>query len=234
MTVRLTRTSYGASPRSLGIEIDDDGHAISWQSSGHRVGRFARRLSAKERTALERALASARDAGAPTAPAPAAQPVRPDGTTEQLTADGLPDVVLVAHAPPPPGVEGLVQMLRTLSDDLAGSPVAALELEVEGTPPGARLRHVGSEPIAVRAGTVTVQVTAFGRDSAIVDSATHTVDASGVDGPVGAGWELRLADDLGLAAAPPGGFLTVTVGTLDVDSVGDGVLRPAELSWMTE
>jgi hypothetical protein len=92
---------------------------------------------------------------------------------------------------------------------------------------------VGSEPIAVRGRAVTVQVTAFGRDSAILDAATHTVDAS-VDGPVAAGWELRLVDDLGLAAPPAGGFLTVTVGTLDVDSIGDGVLRPATFSWMTE
>ncbi len=54
-------------------------------------------------------------------------------------------------------------MLVDLRSDLAGSPVAAIELEVDGSPPGARLRHVRSEPITVRVGTVTVEVTAFDR-----------------------------------------------------------------------
>jgi hypothetical protein len=234
MTVRFTRTSHGAPRQSLGIEIDDDGHVLSWQTSGHRVGRFARELSASERPALERALAAARDADPPAASDPAA-PVRPSGATEQLTADGLPDVVLKTPAPPPPGFGELIELLRTLREDLADDPVAAIELDVEdGAPLRARLRHVGSEAVAVRAGTVTVQATSYGRDSAVVDTATHTIDASGVDGPVEAGWELPLADDLGLAAAPRGGFRVVTVGTLEVDVLGDGVLRPAELSWMDE
>jgi hypothetical protein len=227
MTVRLTYTSYG------GIEIDDAGHAHSWQTSGHRVGRFARELSASERTALERALISARDAGAEAAPDRPDDPLLPGEAIERLTADGLPVVVLVGHAEPPAGIGGLVELLRALREDLAGSPVAAIELEVDGSPLGAQLRHVGSEPIAVRGGMVTVQVTAFGRDSAILDSTVQTVDA-GVDGPVEAGWELPLVDDLGLTAPPPGGFLTVTVDTLEVDTIGDGVLRPAEFSWMTE
>jgi hypothetical protein len=82
--------------------------------------------------------------------------------------------------------------------------------------------------------TLTLQATLFDRDSAIVDSATHTVDASDADGEVGSGWSHPLADNLGLAAPRKGGFLTVTVGTAEVDALGDGVLRSAEFSWMTE
>jgi hypothetical protein len=226
MTVRLMYTSYG------GIEIDDAGRARSWQTSGHRVGRFARELSASERTALEHALSSARDAGAEAAPDRPGDPLPPGEVAERLTADGLPDVVLVGHTAPPAEVEDLVELLRNLREDLADSPVAAIELEVAGSPLGAWLRHVGSEPIAVRGDTITVQVAAFGRDGAVLDSAGYTVDAS-VDGPVGSGWELCLVDNLGLGAPPPGGFLTVTAGTLDVDSAGHGVLHP-EFSWMTE
>lgn len=226
MTVRLTQTAHGTPPQSLGVEVDDDGHARSWQGSGRRVGRFARDLSAAERRALARALRTAR--AAPVPPDPDGGPVRPSGVTERLVADGLPDVVLPGHARPPTGFGGLVRLLRRLQDDLADSPVAGIELDAAASP---RLRHVGSEPVTVRAGTVTVQVTAFGRDDGLAGSAAHAVDAA-VDGPVGPGWELRLADDLGLAA-PEGGFLTVTVSRLAVDSRGDGVLRPAELSWMT-
>lgn len=233
MTVRLTRVSHGARPQWLCIEIDDDGQARSWQTSGQRVGRFARELSASERRRLERALTAARNADALATPEPVAGPVRPGGATEQLTADGLPDVVFAAHPTPPSGCGDLVRLLRALREDLARSPVAAIELEVGGSPPGARLRHVGQEPITVRAQAVTVRVTAFGRDSALVDSATRTVSAPRAEGAVTPGWEWRVADNLGLHA-PQGGFLTVTVGTLGLDAVGDGVLRPAEFSWLTE
>jgi|GEM_PF-4948512 len=234
MTVRLTHTSHGAPPQLLGIEIDDNGRAAGWQTFGYRVGRFGRELSARERTALARALSSAGDADAGRAPEAAHRAVRPGGATEQLIADGLRDVVLDANGTPPAGFADLIGMLLTLREDLAESPLAAIELAVSGSPLGARLRHVGFETVAVRMGTLTLRATLFGRDSAIVDSATHTVDASGVHGPVGSEWELPLAENLGLAAPRQGGFLTVTVGTPEVDALGDGVLRPAEFSWMTE
>ena len=43
----------------LGIEIDDDGNATSWQTSGHRVGRFARELSTGTRRVVDLAMAVA-------------------------------------------------------------------------------------------------------------------------------------------------------------------------------
>jgi hypothetical protein len=86
----------------------------------------------------------------------------------------------------------------------------------------------------MRMATLTVQATLFDRDSAIVDSTTHAVDASGAAGRVGPGWELSLADNLGIAKPRKGGFLTVTVGTPEVDALGDGVLRGTEFSWMAE
>ena len=231
MTVRLTRTAHGHGPQSSGLDVADDGTVTAWQDYGHRVGRFARDLAAGERAALERALAAAAAAGEPAAPG---GPLRPGGATERLTADGLPDVVLTPHAEPPAGFGDLVDLLRTIREDVAGSPVAAIELEVTGTPLAARLRHVGSESIALRMGTLTLQATLFGPDSALLDSAAVTVDASGWTGRADPGWSLPLADDLGLAAPRGGGFLTVTVGTPDVDVRGDGVLHPAELSWMAE
>jgi hypothetical protein len=233
MTVRLTRTSHGGPPMSLGIEIDDDGHASSWQTSGNRVGRFARELSKRERTALDRALTSARDADVQAAPDPAGQVVRPDGATEQLVADGLPGLVLDAHAKPPAGFKDLIRLLLKLREDLTDSPVAAIELRVEGPPFGAQLRHIGSQPVTLRIGTLNVQATLFKRDSAIADSKTYTVDA-GVDAQVWPGWTLPLVDDLGIDAPRKGRFLTVRVGTPEVDALGDGVLRSAELVWMTE
>jgi hypothetical protein len=233
MTVRLTRTSHGTLPESAGIEIDDDGRATGWQTSGSRVGRFARDLLAQERDALERALSSARAADAPAAPDPNA--VRPpSGATEQLIADGLPGVALDEQATPPPGFKKLVRLLLKLRDDLVESPVAAIELLVDGPPFGARLRHVGPEPVRVRMGTLTVLATLFKRNSAIEDSKTYTVDASEVNGPVRPGWTLPLVDELGIDAPRKGRFLTVSVGTPEVDALGDGVLRSVEFSWMTE
>lgn len=231
MTARLTRTVPGPAPQSSGLEIDDDGRVTGWQTSGHRVGRFARELSAPERAALERALASARSADAPPAPGGV---TRPGAAIEQLTADGLPDLVLDPNGTPPAGWDDLVGLLLSVREDLADSPVAAVELEVAGSPLGVRLRQVGPQPLAVRMATLTVQATLFDRDSALLNSVTHTVDGSGATGQVGPGWELRLADDLGLAAVPPGGFLTVTVGPSELDVRGDGVLRRAEFGWITE
>lgn len=232
MTIRLTRTAQGAPPQSTGIEIDDDGHVTGWQTSGHRVGHFAHDLTARERKALQRSLTHAQQSDAST-DAPG-RPKRPSGAIEQLAADGLPDVVFDPHGSVPPGVADLVRRLLAIREELAENPVAAIELAVDGSPLGARLRHVGIEPVAVRMATLTVRATLFGRDSAVVDSVTHSVDASGVQSPVGSGWTLPLADDLGLAAPRKGGFLTVTVGSPEVDALGDGVLRPAEFSWMTE
>jgi hypothetical protein len=234
MTVRLIHTAWGAAQQSVGIEIDDDGHARSWQTSGHRVGRFARELSASERTALERALSAARDADSQATPDPAGRVLPPSGSREQLVADGLSGLELDGHAEPPTGFGDLVNLLVKLREDLAESPLAAIELEVDGAPLAARLRHVGSEPVSLRLGALTLSATLFGKGSALVDSVTHTVDPHAVDGPVGPGWVLPLVEDVGLAGPRKGGFLTVTVGTAEVDSLGDGVLRSAEFSWIAE
>ena len=231
MTVRLTHLSYGRSPQSLGIEVDDDGRATSYQTGGHRVGRFGRELSGSERDALDRALAAARKAAAPAPPTGGLIP--PSGATDRLVADDL-ELLLDANGQVPPAYDKLFRLLLGLRENLAESPLAAIELDVGGSPLAARLRHVGSEPVTMRMAILTVDATLFDRDSAIVDSTTHTVDASGATGQVGPGWELPLADDLGVSAPRKGGFLTVTVGTPEVDALGDGVLRGTEFSWMAE
>jgi hypothetical protein len=235
MTVRLTHTSHGHAPQSSGLQVDDAGNAVAWKDYGHRVGRFARELSGSERAALESALATAA-AGDVGVAAPAG-PLLPSGATEQLTADGLPDVVLQPHAEPPAGLGDVVDLLHHLRDELTESPVAALELDVSGSPLRARLRHVGSEPLTVRLGTLTLQATLFGPDSALLDSATVTVDvggAAGEIGEVGPGWSLPLTEDLAMPAPAKGGFLSVTVGTPEVDVWDNGVLHGVELSWMAE
>ncbi len=228
MIVRLTRTSGGTAPQFSGVEIDDGFAAQAWQTSGHRVGRFARPLSSTERTALRRALTAA--ASAPPAPPPA---LRPGAVTEQITADGL-DLLLDAHRPPSGGACDLVELLRTLHQDLADSPVAAVELEVTAPPLTARLRHVGTQPLAVRLGSLTLQATVFDEDSGIVDSVSRRIPAPEPDGSVAPGWSLPLVDDLAVPEPVEGGFLTVTVGPAEVDVLGDGVLRRAEFGWMSE
>ncbi len=230
MTLRLTRTTHGARTASATLEIDGD-RASCAQASGQRVGRFARSLSTRERRALDRALAAAASAEPP---APPAGPFRPSGTVEQLIGDGLPELVLDSAATPPGAFKDLLRLLFRLRENLGESPVAVIELEVAGTPPGARLRHLGSDPIRLRISTLTLTTTLFGPDSAIVDTSSEVVEASAVDGQVGPGWAIPLVSDLGVAAPAKGGFLTVTVGTAEVDALGDGVLRPAVLSWMSE
>ena len=83
-------------------------------------------------------------------------------------------------------------------------------------------------------GTLTVLATLFKRNSAIEDSKTYTVDASEVEGPLWPGWTLPLVEELGIDTPRKGRFLTVSVGTPEVDALGDGVLRSVEFSWMTE
>jgi hypothetical protein len=234
MTIRLTRTSHGTPPLSMGIEIDDAGRAAGWQTSGNRVGRFAHSLSERELKALDRALAAAKEAEIEAAPDSASQVQPPSGAVEQLTANGLPDLVLDAHEKPPAGFKDLVKLLRKLREKLADSPVAAIELSVAGPPFDAQLRHVGQQSVTVRMGTLSVKATLFKRDSSIADSKTYTVDASGVDGPVGPGWTLPLVDDLAIDAPGKGRFLTVSVGAPEVDALGDGVLRSAQFVWMSE
>ncbi|QNE16603.1 hypothetical protein F1D05_00155 [Kribbella qitaiheensis] len=233
MTLRLTLSNYGSSTLEIGLVIDDDGHITGWQTSGWRVGRFARDLTAKERTELDRALESARaaDAQAP----PAEGPRSPSGSTEQLVADGLPDATFSSNASPPPGFEELIRVLRGVRENLADSPSAAIELEVSGTPLRARLKHIGKEPIDVRGDSeLRVEALIYDKDYAVLERELHTVDAAGLDGALSDGWELELVAGLSLPTPPRGGFLSVNAGPLRVDSIGDGVLRRAEFSWVTE
>ncbi len=223
MTTRLTRTTHGTRTTEAGVEVDDTGRARAWQTAGHRVGTFARDLTPAERTALADASKAAHDADAP------ADDASPGASRDHLVADGLPDVVLDGPASAPTGFAELVAVLRRLREDLADDPVAALELHVGA---GAVVRHVGTAPVVVRIGaSVSVEVTVFDEDSAVVDQATHPVDTDATDGPVGPGWELPLVDDLGVGERPGGGFRTVRVGPLEVDALGDGVLRTTELTW---
>jgi hypothetical protein len=233
MTVRLTRNAYGHRRQSEGLEVDDEGRATGWQSSGQQVGRFARTLSAQERETLDRALARAQEAVSDAAPEAPPAVLPPSGVTEALVADGGVDVVLGTDAPPP-GLEDLVALLLAVREDLADHPVAALALEVTGPPYAAALRHTGSEPLTVRLGPLTVKGALLDEDDVVLDRTSLRVDAGDVDGPVGPGWALRLSDDLGWGSPRTGGFLTLTVGTPEVDVRGDGVLRPTELGWMTE
>ncbi len=223
MTTRLTRTTHGTRTSEVGVEVDDAGHARAWQTSGHRVGTFARDLTPAERTALADASRAARDADAP------AVDGGPSASREQLVADGMPDVVLDGQASAPAGFADLVGVLRRLRTDLADDPVAAIELDVHD---GAAVRHVGTSPVVVRLGaSLSVEVTVFDADSAIADQTTHPVDVDPLHGPVGPGWELPLVADLGVRDRPGDGFVTVRVGPVEVDALGDGVLRATELTW---
>jgi hypothetical protein len=233
MTVRLTRIAHGHRRQSEGLEIDEEGHATGWQNSGQKVGRFARTLSAEERQTLDRALAGAREAVSGAVPDPPPSVLPPSGVTEALVADGGVDVVLNTDAPPP-GLGDLVALLLAVREDLADHPVAALTLEVTGPPYAAALRHAGSEPLVVRLGPLTVKGAVLDEDDVVLDRTSLRVDAVNVDGPVGPGWTLPLADDLGLALPRTGGVLTLTVGNPEVDIRGDGVLQPTELGWMIE
>lgn len=238
MTLRLTLSYYGSSTLEIGLAIDDDGHVTGWQTSGWRVGRFARDLTVEERTELQRALDLARSAadrkGEP--PAEPAAPSRPpSGATEQLVADGLPDATFASNADPPPGFEALITMLRGVREDLAESPVAAIELEVSGSSLRSRLRHVGSEPIDVRgSGEIRLEALVYDKDYLVIESESHTVETADLDGAVSVGWELKLVDRLALSTPPRGGFLSVRASSLRVDSVGDGVLRQTDFSWVSE
>lgn len=224
-TVRYARTAPGRPQQFSGLEIDADAGAVGWQNFGHRVGRFARALTESECDALTAALDGARDTDPGTAGPPGS-------VTEQITADGI-DVTLNPQDPPA-GFADLVDLLRSLLGDMADSPVAAIELEVTPAPLSARLRHVGPQGLAARLGPLTVQATSFDEDSGIVDSVSERVVPPEPDGTVGPGWVLPLVEDLAIEAPPDGGFLTVTVGTPEVDVLGDGVPRRAEFGWMSE
>lgn len=227
MSLRLTLSSYGSSTLEIGLAIDDAGHVTGWQTGGWRVGRFARDLSAEEQEDLNEALEAARSATA----ASTVGGTAPSGATEQLVVEGLPDATFASSAEPPAGFEELVRVLREVREDLAEFPVGAIELDVAAAP--VRLRHVGSEPIGVRSnGAIRVEVVAYDKDYLEVGREVRTIEVAAFDGEVSAGWELELGE-LSLAA-PQGGFLSLSVGPLRVDSVGDGVLRQAEFSWVSE
>jgi len=236
VTVRLTRSSasHGGAPQWLGVEVDDVGQARSWQNAGGSVGRFARALLPKERTALTRAISSAKKAVAAGGESDATEHLwKPDGSTEQLSAGGLPELEFDPHEDPPKGFGSLLRVLRTLMGDLVDSPVAALALEVRGDPLKARLRHMGSEAVQVRLGALSVESTLFDQDSTIIDRAALRVEGPSEAAEVGTGWVFELGDELGIAIPRKGQFLVVST-ELESDADGQGVLRKARLSRMIE
>lgn len=235
--VSLTRSSWGDHGRAgvhVSIEVRD-GRAVLSQNTGHRIGRFARRLSAAEIAALERAVASARRADIPEPVRKPGEPVVPSGQREQLFVQDAIAMSFSPNEPLPRGVDELVEILRALTETLTEYPVAAIELDVGGKPLAARLRHVGAEPIAVRIGSLDVAATRFTKDDSPLDTKSHTVDASSIGSTVGVGWTFSLVADLGVASAPRRGFILVDVrGELEVETDADGILRASELAWTSE
>ena len=225
MTIRFWRSGSPA----FGLEVDDDEGARSWLSSGAAVGRFARELTPAESEAIDRKLATA--ARAPAAVS-GADVTAPGETTEHLLADESIDLAYPSSAGPPAAYRDLVSTLRELLDDLVKSPVAAIVLDVAGPPYQGRLRHAGADPITVRMEDLTMTVTRFGPDDAVESTIDSPVDAAPYDGPLAPGWELPLPP--AGAAAPEGGFVTITVGPAEVDVAGDGVLRRTEFGWTSE
>ena len=118
--------------------------------------------------------------------------------------------------------------MRDLHADLAASPVGALELAVDVDPATATLRHVGAEPLDVRISRPTVQTLVYDADSRVVSELSAVVDLT-VDGAVGPGWTVALPGEV--PATPDGGFVSVSVGPIAADALGDGVLRQVELGW---
>lgn len=233
MTTRLTRASasLGGPGADLGVEVDDDYVATAWQTSGHRVGRFARPLTASEQTALRRALTTASNS-----PPPAANADRvwtPDGSTEHLTSEGLPSLEFEPNDKPPKGFAALLRFLRTLQESLLESPIAAIALEVGGKPFAARLVHLGEQPLAVRLGEFSVEAVTFGADSALIDR-----DDARIIGPpdrtvVGPGWTFGLGEPLAIRQPGKKEMLVVKL-VIDIDALGDGALHPCALGVVIE
>lgn len=225
MTLRYSRYTpgHGGPAQSRSLTVEDDGTATATQSFGRRAGRFARPLTEDEQRTYRAALAAAGAAEPPSAPG---GPTAPATTTEQITADGVPSVQFAPSDEPPAGFGDLVAFVRHLLDGLTDSPVAGLELSLDGS--RVTLRHAGTEPITVRAGSLTLRVIAYDENDLISDQRSVEVTAD-VDEPVGPGWELPLAGDVDL----PAGYVTITAAPLRADVEGDGVLRDVELSWET-
>jgi hypothetical protein len=144
-------------------------------------------------------------------------------------------VTFASNATPPAGFDDLIEVLRGVRENIAESPVAAIELDVSASPLSARLRHVGTEPVDVRSdGELHLAAVVYDADYLEVDRAAPPVPSAPPNGAVSPGWVLDLVDRLDLSPPPRGGFVSITVGSLRVDSLGDGVLRQAEFSWVSE
>ena len=229
MTVSLARSSasHGPGPRAdEAIYIDDEGHVVARRTfADHRVGRFGRTLDAAELTKLKRALKQAADAPVDGSP----RTWVPDGGTERVSVDGLAPLELDPHDGAPKGWKPLVEQLRTLLETIVADPVAAIELVIEADPIRVTLRHVGSEPLALRLDAVAVEAYVIAADDTTAGSAvTSVAGPNGAD--VGApGWSWDVPVTLALPQLAPGQSLEVTV-VVDIDTEGDGRWRQTRLA----
>lgn len=233
MSIRLVRTAYGSSSSYSGVEVVD-GRAAGWQTDGDHVGRFAAPLDADDNAEIEAAAAMVRLAiaeegdGDEAPPGSAASP--PSGVIEQLFIGDDVAMVIDPYEGAIEEAELLVGHLRSVQDDLAAAPVAAVRLVVAGS---VSLRHAGDAEIDARSEGVVMTANQWNGDGELVGSVSSSIDVS-IMGPIQPGWSAELVPALDLPPLDSGGYGTVTVSGLSADVVGDGVLRPCELGWWIE
>lgn len=139
------------------LVVDDDGSFTMWRSMStlssppSPVGRFGGSLSSEARAGLEAAARAAAESG------DLAESPPPDAAIQVVHLDGAAASAGVNSRPGGPW-GALFDLLRAELGELAGQPVAAVALEVDAGADQARLRHLGSEPLALDLGGADVRV----------------------------------------------------------------------------
>jgi hypothetical protein len=157
MAIKFQRRGGRKPPRDNEVlTIEDDGSFDLWRSVGWTtqppapVGRFGGQLEETERIRLQEEVAAAQAAG------DLQQTPRPDSSIDSVELPGARarlgnnDRVSGPWAP-------LIDHLRSLLGELTRSPRAALGLEVKADGRGARLVHLGSEPLRLNLDGLTVR-----------------------------------------------------------------------------
>ena len=180
------------------LEIDGDGTFRMWRSVSKAselpspIGRFAGRVAASKRDALNEAALRAKGEGSRT------WLISPDSPVDRFDVDGV-NATLGIHHPGEGTWQDLAALVRPLLRELTDSPLAAIALELNG---GATLVHQGTQPLTLDLSSLAVRADQW-RDGQSLARWTAPSPGSGKGEVIAKpGWKLNVPFEHGFDVQP--------------------------------
>ncbi|MDQ1397874.1 MAG: hypothetical protein QOG64_3133 [Acidimicrobiaceae bacterium] len=186
---RYVRTGGPPPAQDEWLDIDDSGRFDLVRTVGsRRVGHFAGTLPDRDVTELAALAAAVGDDEL------SVKPSMPQQTLEIVRTAKASATTTVEAARPAPW-QALTERLRTLTEDLTGSPVSAVALQAGDGERRLRLEAVGTEPVELDWNGASIEFALFGADEEWLESGFLPVPDGVGAGAHEPGWAVEVPLD---------------------------------------